>query len=121
MTLIFEFIGALVWANLLEYIIHRWLLHKKGHSPDHMHHHDFPEVPGTFVKWQLWVIFAIHAALFMHRPVMVITWFLYLIVLEGVHRLMHRWHWGYHMLHHGFDDRRFNVWLPIWDFIMGTL
>jgi hypothetical protein len=141
------FLTGLVWANAFEYIYHRWLLHLPGGvlARRHLRHH---ATVGTLTEAEhvnlgaspLWValLFAVNGA-----PVVTADWLLglhlalgmflgfvvYLLAVEEVHWRVHVGGWLppgarsarlHHLAHHDRPDQRFNVFLPIFDWLFGT-
>lgn len=139
-------IGAL-WANAAEYLYHRFLSHVPGTSfhRGHLQHHatqGTPEEPehisfgGSVPK--MIVIF-----LFNCLPVAALDWRLhwgilpgyvlgltiYFILGEEVHWRIHMGGWlppglrqsrEYHFAHHDRPESRFNIFLPLFDWLLGT-
>lgn len=136
---------SILWANLFEYVYHRWFDHgpvfggffKKRHSRHHEHprsgcHINFGENP----VWSLGV-YGLNALpvilmdrLWLHNGVsaVVLTAFvLYVVLIEEIHWRVHLNLWVpfgvgrvHHMQHHGLGDRNFNVCFPIMDWLFGT-
>lgn len=138
---------GLVWGNAFEYAYHRWLLHRphcslaKGHR---QHHSNIgtPEEPEhvSLGKSPTHIAF-----LFLSNGVIVITadsllhlwlssgifigWATYLILAEEIHWRIHMDGWlppglrfarAYHMAHHDIPSSRYNVFLPLFDFLFAT-
>jgi hypothetical protein len=142
------FLIGLVWANGFEYVYHRWLLHSpfsslsKGHALHHITA-DTPEAAEhtTFGQSPLYVV-----ALFVINGVPAVTgeallrlgvlpgillgWTVYLIALEEIHWRFHLGGWLppslrdariYHLAHHDIAGGRYNVFLPLFDFLFATI
>lgn len=139
---------GLLWANGFEYIYHRYLLHwpastlGKGHL---LHHATVgrPEEPQhvTFGSSPLWVAFLFLAngllVLFTGAiwrigimPGVLVGFTVYFISVEEIHWRIHLGGWlppglrrgrEYHLAHHDTPDARFNVFLPIFDLLLGNL
>lgn len=138
------FLGGLLYANAFEYVLHRFFLHwGEGFLVErHGLHHDTagaPEEP-RYVNfatspWVVVLVFALNAL-----PVLVLELFLrfglavgifagftlYFIAYEEIHWRFHLGGWlpgflratrNHHMLHHGGFEGRYNVFLPIFDWI----
>jgi len=138
------FIIGLLYANAFEYILHRFFLHwGEGFLVQrHGLHHDTagaPEEP-RYVNfatspWVVVLVFVLNAA-----PVWALEFFvhaglaagifagftLYFIAYEEIHWRFHLGGWlpgwmrgarHHHMLHHGGFEGRYNVFLPICDWI----
>jgi hypothetical protein len=138
------FLAGLLYANAFEYVLHRFFLHwGEGFLVQrHGLHHDTagaPEEP-RYVNfatspWVVVLVFVLNAipvvALELWaRPALAIGIFagftLYFIAYEEIHWRFHidgwlpRWMRGarhHHMLHHGGLEGRYNVFLPIFDWI----
>lgn len=129
MKTILEILVLLIYANLLEYAIHRWALHGwLWHQ--HSGHHNDPEHTVFFVHNLRGVILAslligANALLWMpllgKLPLFVFV-FYYFVMLEGAHVLLHRYHVrGHHMTHHAdLKDGNWNVWIPLGDWLFRT-
>jgi len=135
-------LAGLLYANLFEYVLHRYLLHW-GHGflvGRHALHHDSAGTPqeARYVNfatspWVVVLLFASNAL-----PVFVLEWLLdlgwapgmlagftvYYILYEEIHWRMHLGGWlpawlqparRHHMLHHGGFEGRYNVFLPLCD------
>jgi hypothetical protein len=143
------FLAGLLWANGFEYFYHRWLLHaKRGFQARfHLKHHattgtsDEPEhvnLAGS-PAWVA-VMFVLNGAvaagldgLFRLRMAsgVLLAFGLYFVVVEEIHWRIHlrrrlRLPPGlglaadYHLLHHRRPNARFNVFLPLFDWLLGT-
>lgn len=140
-------IVGLVWGNAFEYIYHRWLLHQAG-SPlgaIHREHHaqiGTPEqaeyvalISSSLHVVLLFVINGVPAFLITSRvghwgilSGVFIGWAVYLVVTEEIHWRIHMNGWlppglrfarAYHMSHHARPNSRYNVFLPLFDFLFG--
>jgi len=138
------FLGGLLYANAFEYVLHRFFLHwGEGFLVQrHGLHHDTagaPEEP-RYVNfatspWVVVLVFVLNAL-----PVLALELFLraglavgifagftlYFIAYEEIHWRFHLGGWlpgwlrqarHHHMLHHGGFEGRYNVFLPIFDWI----
>jgi hypothetical protein len=141
------FLTGLVWANAFEYAYHRWLLHWPRSSLGHGHllHHSTVGAPNepehvTLGSHPLAVValFVINGVplvaidLFLKTGVsagIFLGWMVYFIVLEEVHWRIHlsdsvpgilRAAHDYHIAHHDRPNSRYNVFLPICDYLMGS-
>ncbi len=133
------FVGGAVLWTLVEYVLHRFVLHhvpfiKEMHDA---HHSDQTALIGTPV-WMSLGIFAVFVFLplwFLTTPVvtaglsagLILGYFCY----GGAHHIIHHWRvepgsFGYklkrrHLLHHHFDDNgNFGVTSGFWDVVFGT-
>ncbi len=135
---------GLVYANLFEYVLHRYLLHW-GHGflvGRHALHHDSAGTPqeARYVNfatspWVVVLLFAsnalpVFAAEWLFRlglaPGMLASFTVYYILYEEIHWRMHLGGWlpdwlraarHHHMLHHGGFEGRYNVFLPLCDWL----
>jgi hypothetical protein len=138
------FLAGLLYANAFEYVLHRFFLHwGEGFLvQSHGLHHDTagaPEEP-RYVNfatspWVVVLVFALNAL-----PILALELFLriglaagifagftlYFIAYEEIHWRFHLGGWlpgrlrvarNHHMLHHGGFEGRYNVFLPIFDWI----
>ena len=144
LRLVAGFVAGLVYANAFEYVLHRFFLHwGEGFLVQrHGLHHDTagaPEEP-RYVNfatspWVVVLVFVLNAI-----PLFALEIFLraglsvgilagftaYFIAYEEIHWRFHLGGWlpgwlraarTHHMLHHGGLEGRYNVFLPIFDWI----
>jgi len=144
LRLVAGFLAGLLYANAFEYVLHRFFLHwGEGFLVQrHGLHHDTagaPEEP-RYVNfatspWVVVMVFVLNAL-----PVLALELFsraglavgilagftLYFIAYEEIHWRFHLGGWlpgwlratrNHHMLHHGGFEGRYNVFLPIFDWI----
>lgn len=141
------FAAGLVWANLFEYGYHRFLLHLPGtfFAQRHLLHHGSVGAPDEAAHVNLggsplWVValFAINGLpvvaldiVFGLRisPGVLIGFACYFLIVEEFHWRIHlgqqlppglRFARYYHLAHHDHPDGRFNIFLPLWDQLLGT-
>jgi hypothetical protein len=142
------FLIGLVWSNGFEYAYHRWILHwpkgrlGKGHllhhatlgtpyEPEHVTFGSSPiAVALIFIVNGLPVIL-LHCTLHLRIAAgMLIGFAVYFILTEEVHWRIHLGGWlplglsaarKYHLAHHDRPDARFNVFLPLFDLLLGNL
>lgn len=137
-------VAGLLYANLFEYVLHRYLLHWSSGflAGQHALHHDSAGTPqeARYVNfasspWVVVLLFASNAL-----PVFAVEWLFHLglapgmlaaftayyILYEEIHWRMHLGGWlphslqtarRHHMLHHGGFEGRYNVFLPLCDWI----
>lgn len=138
------FLAGLLYANAFEYVLHRFFLHwGEGFLVQrHGLHHDTagaPEEP-RYVNfatspWVVVLVFALNTL-----PILALEFFLrvglavgifagftlYFIAYEEIHWRFHLGGWlprwlrlarNHHMLHHGGFEGRYNVFLPIFDWL----
>jgi hypothetical protein len=146
--LVIGVIIGLIWGNAFEYVYHRWLLHQPGsaHAAGHREHHaqiGTPEqaehvalITSPLNVVLLFVINGVPALLityFIGRwgilAGVFLGWAVYLIVTEEIHWRIHMGGWlppgvrfarSYHMSHHAHPNSRYNVFLPLFDFLFGN-
>jgi hypothetical protein len=138
------FVLGFFYANGFEYCLHRFLLHagRGVFCRQHMVHHTTLNSPeaARYVNfssnpWGVVALFFANAA-----PFLLLQWFfrngwtagvfasftIYYIAFEEIHWRTHMGGWlpkwlrpaaRHHMLHHALDTGRFNVFLPIFDWI----
>jgi fatty acid hydroxylase family protein len=136
-------LAGLIYANAFEYVLHRFVLHRGEGFLDQRHalHHDSAGAPEearyvNFARspWVVVLVFVLNAI-----PVVSLEYFLragiatgifvgftiYFIAYEEIHWRIHfgrlpRWMSfarSHHMLHHGGFAGRYNVFLPLFDWI----
>ena len=140
-------IVGIVWGNAFEYSYHRWLLHrpKSFFSEGHREHHAQIGTPGQAEHVTLGsspldivVMFATNGVLAvlidlgLHlgiAPGIFIAWTIYLIATEEIHWRIHMNEWlppglssarAYHMRHHDIPTSRYNIFLPLFDWLFGV-
>ena len=141
-------VTGLLWANLFEYAYHRFLLHLPGtfFAKRHLGHH---ASVGTLTEAEhvnlgsspIWVValFAANGlpvviADFLLRfgiaPGMLVGFSVYFITVEEIHWRIHVGEWlppvlgaarAHHLAHHARPDARFNIFLPLWDILLGPM
>lgn len=138
---------GLIWGNAFEYSYHRWLLHRprstfgKGHLEHHMNV-GTPE-EGEHVSlgrrpYHIALLFASNGVIVMAldllfglrlTPGIFVGWTFYLVAAEEIHWRIHMDGWlppglrfarAYHMSHHDIPNTRYNVFLPLFDFLLGN-
>ena len=142
------FVVGLLWASLFEYSYHRFLLHLPGtfFARRHLEHH---ATVGTATEAEhvnlggspVWVVamFAINGLPVVAvdlplglgmSPGMLLAFAVYFITVEEVHWRIHLGEWlppvlgasrAYHLAHHARPDARFNIFLPLWDTLLGPV
>ncbi len=141
------FVIGLIWGNAFEYSYHRWMLHRKkssfakGHlqhhstigAPDEAEHVTLGRSPGhialLFVSNGI-VVMVVDLLLGLRlMPGIFVGWSVYLISAEEIHWRIHMEGWlpwglgfarAYHMSHHDTPNIRYNVFLPLFDFLLGN-
>jgi hypothetical protein len=142
--ILYGFIAGLFYANLFEYVLHRYILHWHDGflARQHALHHDTAGTPDepryvNFASspWVVVLLFVSNALPVFTlesvshlgiAPGMIIAFTSYYIVYEEIHWRMHLGGWlpgwlqktrRHHMLHHGEFEGRYNVFLPVCDWI----
>lgn len=139
---------GLIWGNAFEYVYHRWLLHRPR-SPLGTAHHEHHAQIGTTEEAEhvalisspvnvilLFIINGVPAfliaslvGLWPGLSGVFMGWGVYVIVTEEIHWRIHMNGWlpaglrfarAYHMSHHGIPTSRYNVFLPLFDFLLGS-
>ena len=140
------FAAGLLWSSLFEYAYHRFLLHLPGtfFARRHLQHHASVGTPteaehvnlGSSLVWVA-ALFAINglpvvvADLLLGlriAPGIFVGFSVYFITVEEVHWRIHLGEWlprglraarAYHLTHHARPNARFNIFLPLWDLLLG--
>lgn len=135
------FLIGIIYANLVEYLIHRYLFHGLGKKKNslfafHLREHHLTAKRNNFtdVKFSLNeavgipVLLAIHFPLWFISPAMYLGLCLYGALFIVVHNLIHAfpdlgrkyfwWHWNHHMSN---QNKSWAVVIPIVDIITGSL
>ena len=139
---------GLLWASLFEYAYHRFLLHlpRTFFGRRHLEHHASVGTPTEAEHVNLgsspiWVIalFAINGVPVViadllfglgMAPGIFLAFAFYFITVEEVHWRIHlgeglprllRASRAYHLAHHTRPDARFNIFLPLWDTLLGPV
>lgn len=138
------FVAGVLYANAFEYILHRFFLHS-GHGflvQQHALHHDSTGAPNearyvNFATSRMVVVLlflanapaAFLAERLLHVGIaagMLAGFTIYYVLYEEIHWRFHLGGWlprwmeparRHHMLHHGDFEGRYNVFLPIFDWI----
>ena len=140
------FVGGFFYANAFEYCLHRFVLHAGGFfGKQHMVHHETlhaPEAP-RYVNfssnpWSVVGLFVVNSLPFLLlQAIFRNTWTagvfaaftLYYMAFEEIHWRTHMGGWiprwlhfaaRHHMIHHAHDSGRYNVFLPIFDWLAGS-
>jgi dihydroceramide fatty acyl 2-hydroxylase len=126
--------------TLVEYSIHRWLLHDRRSSLFHLHeaHHNHPEKPSAFL-FPTSIIVLMLVWLFLTHVVHMQSASFFLAGLSAgycyfgvLHHVEHstrinqipfRWlqsRWAAHSVHHHIEENNFGVITSFWDYVFGT-
>ncbi len=141
------FLVGLLWSNTFEYIYHRYVLHLGVgfFARQHLVHHTSVGKPneaehltlgGTALGIVLLFIANGVPLVIVDRllglgvaPAMLMAFALYVIAYEEIHWRIHLGGWlpsfmgssvRHHMQHHASPETRFNVFLPVFDRLLGT-
>ena len=141
------FAAGLLYANGFEYCLHRFLLHSgRGiFAQHHMVHHTTLKSPeaARYINfsrnpWGVVALFFANAIPFLFLAWifrngwvagMFVSFAAYYIAFEEIHWRSHMGGWlprwlrpaaRHHLLHHAHDSGRFNVFLPLFDWLMTT-
>ena len=134
------FIG-LVWSNFVEYVCHRWAMHWPSlYQPAamrHVLHHAAPSNPQHItMKLGFWIsIFFVNIVFFavpdqlLHLRMLTgaaVAFWVYIVVGIEVHLRIHEGRWVpeawriHHLLHHSRPQTNFNIFLPAFDWLLGS-
>jgi hypothetical protein len=139
---------GLMWGNAFEYAYHRWLLHHPRNplGTGHREHHAQIGTPQAAEHVALasspqnvFLLFAVNGipalligfltGLWGILSGVFIGWMLYLISTEEIHWRIHmngrlpaglQFARAYHLSHHDVPSSRYNVFLPLCDFLLGS-
>lgn len=146
--LILQILAGIVYGNLLEWVLHKHILHRTDkRSPFsahwYRHHRNTRQnqfVDADYAKW-IWswdarlsevigllVVAALHVWLFFVAPVFFFTLIAWVFVYYFVHLISHKWPFigkklfRHHYDHHMGKNQNANwcVTFPLWDYILGT-
>jgi len=142
------FVLGFCYANGFEYCLHRFILHgpRGFFREQHIVHHATLSSPeaARYVNFSRnpWGVVALFAANIL--PFLLLQWYfrngwtagvfvgfaVYYIAFEEIHWRMHMGGWlpkwlrpatRHHLLHHGQESERFNVFLPLFDWLVGAV
>ena len=135
------FLAGFIHGSLVEYLVHRYLFHGFGKKKDsmfayHLRDHHLVSRRNDFIDNKL----SAHEALgvvfliALHTPALFLSTYLfigiafYAFLFVALHNMMHKtpglakkyfpWHWNHHMKN---QNKSWNVVLPIFDVLTGTL
>lgn len=143
LTWFLSFVFGVVWANWFEYAYHRWADHTPGShfEKEHRKHHRNPEeiehinlgenpliTAGMFiVNWCPMMALDLYLHWGFSGPLL-ISFVAYVLFMEEAHWRIHTGEWlpfnmgrVYHLDHHTRPRGKFNIFLPIFDWVFGTL
>jgi sterol desaturase/sphingolipid hydroxylase (fatty acid hydroxylase superfamily) len=139
-AIVFSSLLGLFFFSLIEYVVHRWLLHDLRSPLYYLHdaHHSNPGKTSAFLfptglvvfmsAWCLltWGLHIQLAAYFLMGVSAGNFYFDTLHHVEHTTRVNHipfRWlqkKWAFHSVHHRLDHSNFGVITPFWDHVFGT-
>ncbi len=138
----FLFVAAgIFYANLLEYLVHRYLFHGYGKKRSsifafHIREHHRIARKNEFIDLRISrneligmpIAILVHSPLWFVSPVLFVTVSTYAVLFVVIHNVLHHypgfarrffwWHWNHHMRN---QNKSWGVVLPITDIITGTL
>ena len=147
LKLLISFIAGFLWANYFEYAYHRYLLHLPGTTlaRKHLEHHSTVGAPNEAENVNLGsapiyvaLLFAINGIPviladllvgFRSAPGVLVAFTVYFLITEELHWRIHvggplplglNRTRDYHLSHHLRPNARFNIFLPLWDLVLGT-
>ena len=135
------FVLGILYANIIEYLVHRYLFHKLGKKKRsvfsfHLREHHILAKKNEFYDKKISVkepigislLLIIHIPIIWFAPLFYIALAMYGIAFISIHNLVHRypkiakkyfwWHWNHHMRN---QNQSWGVVLPITDMITKTL
>ncbi len=137
---------GLAYSNAFEYLLHRFLLHppRRVFAKYHLIHHSTWGAPdealyANFARdpWVVILLFTVNAAPFIAAewvfraglaPGVLIGFVIYFVAYEEMHWRIHFGGWlpswlqfarRHHLSHHAAAEERFNVFLPLMDWLVG--
>lgn len=133
-------VSGLALFSLIEYAVHRWLLHDPRSALFYLHdaHHSKPESISAFLfptsivlllpAWYLltWGLHFQQAGFFLMGVSAGYVYFGTLHHIEHtvrINRIPFRWlkkKWAFHSVHHRIDESNFGVTTSFWDYVFGT-
>ena len=135
------FLVGFIQGSLIEYLVHRYLFHGLGKKKDsmfayHLRDHHLVSRKNDFIDNKLSVHEAIGVVFLvaLHAPALFLSTYLfagiafYAFLFVVLHNTIHKtpglakkyfpWHWNHHMKN---QNKSWNVVLPIFDVLTGTL
>jgi sterol desaturase/sphingolipid hydroxylase (fatty acid hydroxylase superfamily) len=122
---IYFLLGFILWT-LVEYVVHRWVLHNWMHLADHNVHHGDPGVEtGVPFRYSFGIFavlllvgfyFGLSSGLFVTG--LLVGYVVYLTMHEAYHRNVIGA--KYHGYHHKLHNVNYGISSPIWDFVFRT-
>ncbi len=141
MLLFISILFGILYANVVEYCIHRYLFHGLGRSGSsifafHLRVHHMISRRDGFVDMRashneligLPILVLLHSPLLLILPTFFYTVTAYAIMFVAIHNTLHHyprfaqkyywWHWNHHMQN---QNKSWGVVLPLTDIVVGTL
>lgn len=141
------FVLGIIWATLIEWLIHRFILHdlaSKLKASYHLEHHFIAakskgldsDYDTLFLKSspRIKEVVGLIFVLFIHCPIIFLSIEFFLgnlfitLLYYFIHKIVHKniefgWRWvPWHMQHHLISAKKnFGVTTPLWDWVFGTL
>ncbi len=132
--------GGLFFFSLIEYAVHRWLLHDLKSALFYLHdaHHDNPKTTSAFLfptsfllLMPVWCLltWGLHFEQASYFLLGLSSGYFYFDTLHHVehttriNQLPFRWlkkRWAFHSVHHRFEQSNFGVITSFWDHVFGT-
>ena len=132
---------GILYANIVEYLVHKHLFHGLGKKASsifafHLRGHHLVSRRDGFVDMRISKneFFGMPIAVLFHSPLLFLSpvffWTItsYAVLFIAIHNMLHKkprlakkyfwWHWNHHM---GNQNKSWGVVLPITDLLMGTL
>lgn len=133
--------GGFVWSNWIEYAYHRWAMHWPSlYEPAAMRHALHHSVPSN--REHITMTFGFWAATFLSNVLVfsavdrllqlrmltgvTVAFLIYIVGGIEIHLRTHDGRWvpklcrSHHLLHHIRPQKNFNIFLPLFDSILGT-
>ena len=135
------FFAGIIYANVVEYVVHRYLFHGLGKKKDsifsfHLRDHHLTSKRNDFIDRKVSSVEAIglpfllatHVPAFFISPAFFFGLVVYAVAFGVLHNYQHRnpeftkkyfpWHWDHHMRN---QNKSWGVVMPLTDLITGTL
>jgi len=139
-AIILSALCGLFFFSLIEYVVHRWLLHDRRSVLFSLHgeHHENPEKTSAFffpaglvLLMSVWLVLT-RGLHFQDASYFLAGFSAGNFYFDTLHHVEHttrinqipfRWlkrKWAFHSVHHGLDHSNFGVITPFWDYVFGT-
>lgn len=129
------FFGSIFLGVLLEYILHRWIIHSRFKLFSHIHniHHKRNQADSVFTNYltYIWITLPVIWVGFYYDWIggicFVIGTMIYVYLLSLIHHKAHmavtefdKIMYHYHWIHHQNNKKNFGVTTSFWDKVFGT-